>query len=146
MTSDSRVELAHSVKTLFTIWVVLGAILLIIFLPQVALSHFPGKHLGIAIKWLTDALLLPFSVILAARIRQIPAKTAYTSTTKHSVNKWLSIIYLLLITLPYVLQPFITPDPTEVLEDFWLVISAFQAILLGTLVDLILTTSDDRSQ
>ena len=123
-------------RSLAAIWMTLGGIAVLILIGQTITDRY-GEKLVDVWTWFTVYFLPAATIVMFASTvgeRDSPTNETMVSHGAFIGAAVLSVLYLLLILLPLLSQPFLESDsPFDTLNKWAIVLAIFQSIVVGAL-------------
>lgn len=125
-------------RSLAAIWLTLGGIAVLILIGQTITDRY-GEKLVDVWTWFTIYFLPAATIVMFASTvgeRDSPANEAIVSHGAFYAAAALSVLYLLLMLLPLLSQPFLAESPFDTLNKWAIVLAIFQSMVIGALVSV----------
>lgn len=129
-----KVPMERCQRTLATLWFVAGVILLILLVVQTLGNHYGDKD-NEAWGWLLPNLLPTLSLIIGALTADAfggGQKSKQVDAFIYRLALAVSAIYLLMVLLPVIAQPFVSYSPLDLLKRSNLWLGPLQGLVSAT--------------
>jgi hypothetical protein len=131
----TRLPMAKCRKVLALLWFGAGGVLFSIFVLQTTLGKY-GDQASEAWGWLLPAILPTLSLILGILVADAQAGHSQTLRADRFLfilSVILSAGYLLAVSAPIFLQPFVSLSPVDLMKQSTLWLSPFQGLVSGAI-------------
>lgn len=123
-------------RSLATIWLTLGGLAVLVLLGQTVTDRYGDKLVDVW-TWFTIYFLPAATIVMFASTvgdRDSPSNASLVSPGAFFGAAVLSLLYLLMILIPLLSQPFLESEsPFDTLNKWAIVLAIFQSIVIGAL-------------
>jgi hypothetical protein len=126
-----KVSMLTSQMQLMLVWVIGGAILLIVAWLQILFGHY-GEDGRDVITWLLPSIIPTVSLVTGVWANNVIRRSRSTRQVElktYRVVLAVSLFYLIFIALIFAIQPMVARPPLDVIKDSGLILSPLQGVV-----------------
>lgn len=126
-----KVSMLKSQMQLMLVWVIGGAILLLVAWLQILFGHYDDKGQDV-ITWLLPSIIPTVSLVTGVWANNTVKKSRSTQKVERKAYRIVLVVslsYLIFIGMVFAIQPMVARPPLDVIKDSGLILSPLQGVV-----------------